>query len=185
MALVAEVEGDWPVAAADFEGVAESFSGKKGRLGAGALDKRVDDQGGSELHHRGLGEIDVDLPDAIHHALNQVVVGGQALGIDDPALFAVESGKIRERPAGIHRDNVETRITDQAVKDTLRANTDQAIKRSVFGVPTFVIGPELFWGDDVMDMMIKYLNDPDLFTKGDLGRLGNIPVGIQRKESRL
>ena len=51
-------------------------------------------------------------------------------------------------------------------------------------MPTFVIGPELFWGDDVMDMMIEYLNDPNLFTKGDLGRLGNIPVGIQRKESR-
>jgi hypothetical protein len=34
-------------------------------------------------------------------------------------------------------------------------------------------------------MMIEYLDDPDLFTKGDLGRLGNIPVGMQRKESRL
>ena len=82
-------------------------------------------------------------------------------------------------------DNVESRITDQAVKDALRANTDQAIKCGVFGVPTFVIGPELFWGDDVTDMMIEYLNDPDLFTKGDLGRLGNLPVGMQRRESRL
>ncbi len=82
-------------------------------------------------------------------------------------------------------DDVETRVTDQAVKDMLRANTDQAIKRGVFGVPTFVIGQELFWGDDVTDMMIEYLNDPDLFTKGDLGRLGSIPVGMQRKESRL
>ena len=82
-------------------------------------------------------------------------------------------------------DDVETRIADQAIKDTLRANTEQAIKRGVFGVPTFVVGPELFWGDDVMDMMIEYLNDPDLFTKGDLGRLDNISVGMQRKESRL
>ena len=82
-------------------------------------------------------------------------------------------------------DDVETRIADQAIKDTLRANTEQAIERGVFGVPTFVVGPELFWGDDVMDMMIEYLNDPDLFTKGDLGRLDNISVGMQRKESRL
>ncbi len=82
-------------------------------------------------------------------------------------------------------DDVETRITDQAVKDTLRANTDQAIERGVFGVPTFVIGSELFWGDDMTDMMIEYLNDPDLFKKGDLGRLGDLPVGMQRKESRL
>jgi len=55
----------------------------------------------------------------------------------------------------------------------------------VFGVPTFAIGEELFWGDDVTDMMIDYLNDPDLFSKGELGRLGNLPVGMQRKESRL
>jgi 2-hydroxychromene-2-carboxylate isomerase len=82
-------------------------------------------------------------------------------------------------------DDVEARINDQTVKDTLRANTDRAIKRGVFGVPTFAIGEELFWGDDVTDMMIDYLNDPDLFSKGELGRLGNLPVGMQRKESRL
>jgi 2-hydroxychromene-2-carboxylate isomerase len=82
-------------------------------------------------------------------------------------------------------DDVETRIADQAVKDALRANTDQAIKSGVFGVPTFVVGPELFWGDDVTDMMIDYLNDPDLFTKDGLGRLTSLPVGMQRKESRL
>lgn len=82
-------------------------------------------------------------------------------------------------------DDVETRISDQTVKNRLRTNTDRAIERGVFGVPTFVIGQELFWGDDVMDMMIEYLSDPGLFTKGDLGRLHNIPVGKQRKESRL
>lgn len=82
-------------------------------------------------------------------------------------------------------DDVESRIADRAVKDTLRANTDRAIERGVFGVPTFAVGPELFWGDDVMDMMIDYLDDPALFTTGDFGRLGNIPVGQQRKESRL
>ena len=92
---------------------------------------------------------------------------------------------LRALAATLGIDDVESRITDQAVKDTLRANTDQAIERGVFGVPTFVVGPELFWGDDVMDMMIEYLDDPDLFTKGDLGRLDNIPVGMQRKESRL
>ena len=82
-------------------------------------------------------------------------------------------------------DDVEARINDQTVKDTLRANTDRAIERGVFGVPTFIIGDELFWGDDVTDMMIDYLDDPDLFSKGELGRLGNLPVGMQRKESRL
>jgi 2-hydroxychromene-2-carboxylate isomerase len=82
-------------------------------------------------------------------------------------------------------DDAEARINDQAVKDTLRANTDQAIERGVFGVPTFAIGDELFWGDDVTDMMLDYLDNPDLFSEGELSRLGNLPIGMQRKESRL
>lgn len=82
-------------------------------------------------------------------------------------------------------DDLAARINDQSVKEQLRTNTDQAIERGVFGVPTFCIGNELFWGDDVTDMMIDYLNDPDLFKKGELGRLGELPVGVERKESRL
>jgi len=82
-------------------------------------------------------------------------------------------------------DDLDSRINDQVVKDRLRDNTDRAIERGVFGVPTFDVGEELFWGDDVTDMMIDYLNDPELFSKGELGRLGNLPIGLQRKENRL
>src|SRR5688572_16438450 len=32
------------------------------------------------------------------------------------------------------------------VKDLLRKNTDEAMSRGVFGVPSFVIGGEVFWG---------------------------------------
>ena len=79
-------------------------------------------------------------------------------------------------------DDLESRLADQVVKDTLRANTDQAIERGVFGVPTFVLGSELFWGDDVTEMMFEYLDDPYLFTKGDFDRLDKITVGAQRKK---
>jgi 2-hydroxychromene-2-carboxylate isomerase len=77
------------------------------------------------------------------------------------------------------------RIGDQTVKDRLRANTDEAIARGVFGVPTFVVDDQIFWGDDVTDMMLDYLDNPDLFASGELGRLGDLPVGVERKESRL
>jgi 2-hydroxychromene-2-carboxylate isomerase len=36
-------------------------------------------------------------------------------------------------------------------KDTLRANTDLALSLGVFGVPTVVVGDELFWGDDRLE----------------------------------
>jgi 2-hydroxychromene-2-carboxylate isomerase len=42
-------------------------------------------------------------------------------------------------------------LQDQAVKDGLRALNDQALALGVFGVPTVVLGTELFWGDDRLD----------------------------------
>jgi 2-hydroxychromene-2-carboxylate isomerase len=81
--------------------------------------------------------------------------------------------------------DVAARISDPAVKDGLRTNTERAIERGVFGIPTFGIADELFWGDDVTDMMLDYLDNPDLFKQGELGRLADLPVGVQRKESRL
>ena len=44
--------------------------------------------------------------------------------------------------------DADARIADPEVKDALRRNTDEAIARGVFGVPTLAIGDELFWGAD-------------------------------------
>ena len=33
-------------------------------------------------------------------------------------------------------------------KASLRAQTDEAIRRSIFGAPSFTVGTELFWGND-------------------------------------
>lgn len=41
-----------------------------------------------------------------------------------------------------------TAIEEPAIKDRLRANTDEAITRGAFGAPTFLVGDELFWGND-------------------------------------
>jgi 2-hydroxychromene-2-carboxylate isomerase len=82
-------------------------------------------------------------------------------------------------------DDLEARIGDAAVKAQLRQNTDAAIEQGVYGVPTFAIDDELFWGDDVTGMMLDYLENPDLFKQGDIERLGDLPIAAQRKQSRL
>ncbi len=82
-------------------------------------------------------------------------------------------------------DDWQTRVNDPVIKRQLRANTDEAVARGVFGVPTFAIDGEIFWGDDVTDMMLDYLDDPDSFRHGEWGRLGDLPVAAQRKQSRL
>ena len=81
--------------------------------------------------------------------------------------------------------DLEARVGDPAVKRQLRANTEEAIERGVFGVPTFVIGEEIFWGEDTTGMMVDYLADPELFKSREFERLDNLPTAAARKESRL
>lgn len=40
------------------------------------------------------------------------------------------------------------RTQDQAIKDKLVANTEAAVARGVFGIPSFFVGDELFFGKD-------------------------------------
>lgn len=42
---------------------------------------------------------------------------------------------------------------DEIVKARLRANTDEAIAAGAFGVPTYVVDGELFWGFDALPML--------------------------------
>jgi 2-hydroxychromene-2-carboxylate isomerase len=46
---------------------------------------------------------------------------------------------------------------EEAVHHEYRANTAAAIEQGVFGVPTFVIGDELFWGQDRLDFVARAL----------------------------
>jgi 2-hydroxychromene-2-carboxylate isomerase len=66
-------------------------------------------------------------------------------------------------------------------KDRLRKNGDEAIAQGVFGVPTLVIGGELFWGFDATDMVIDFLHSQPLFDEAEMRRAGALPSGAARK----
>jgi 2-hydroxychromene-2-carboxylate isomerase len=51
--------------------------------------------------------------------------------------------------AGIEPSAIET----EQVAAQLRANTDEAVRRGAFGVPTFFVGEEMFWGNDRLDFV--------------------------------
>ena len=44
-----------------------------------------------------------------------------------------------------------------AVAERLEANTQRAIDRGVFGAPMYVVGDELFWGQDRLDFVARKL----------------------------
>jgi 2-hydroxychromene-2-carboxylate isomerase len=66
------------------------------------------------------------------------------------------------------------------VKQRLRDNTNWASARGIFGVPTLVIGDELFWGHDAFDMALEYLRNPDAFRDPDMQAADTLPVGVTR-----
>ncbi len=75
---------------------------------------------------------------------------------------------------------LEARLADPQVKEQLRANTEWAIERGAFGVPTLLIGAELFWGQDATEMALDYLKDPAPFEDPQMRAIDTLPVGVRR-----
>ncbi|UWQ50557.1 2-hydroxychromene-2-carboxylate isomerase [Leisingera caerulea] len=48
------------------------------------------------------------------------------------------------------------RAQSPAIKSALRAQTDEAIAAGIFGAPSFICGPELFWGDDRLEQALEH-----------------------------
>ncbi|MBW8639642.1 2-hydroxychromene-2-carboxylate isomerase [Hoeflea sp. WL0058] len=44
---------------------------------------------------------------------------------------------------------------DQAIKDELRINTQEAAERGAFGAPTFFVDGEMHWGQDRLDWVVE------------------------------
>lgn len=79
-------------------------------------------------------------------------------------------------------DDVDARIADNAVKAELRANTEEAITRGVFGVPTLHLDGRLFWGDDATDMYLAFRRDPTMFDVPEFKRLQTVtPAAVRPK----
>jgi 2-hydroxychromene-2-carboxylate isomerase len=72
------------------------------------------------------------------------------------------------------------RLADDSVKQGLRAATEQAAHRGIFGVPSFGIGDEVFWGNDSVEFAVAYLADPEVLNTEDFRRLSALPVGATR-----
>jgi 2-hydroxychromene-2-carboxylate isomerase len=76
--------------------------------------------------------------------------------------------------------DVAAAISQPEVKLKLRTNTDTAIAQGVFGVPTTIVGTEIFWGEDTTEMLAEYLANPAFFTTAEMERLRTLPAGVQR-----
>jgi 2-hydroxychromene-2-carboxylate isomerase len=111
-------------------------------------------------------------PQAVETAFDFVF--GRGLDVSSPAVLA-DLG----RELGIA--DVQGALNDPAVKQRLRDNTEWAQGQGVFGVPTFKVGAELFWGHDAFDMVVEHLQEPAAFEDPEMKRVENLPVGAVRE----
>lgn len=84
---------------------------------------------------------DGGLPDFVEAAYRTMWEDGQKM--DDP-----EIARAALTAYGIDADRLMKRTQDQDVKDALLANTNAAVERGAFGIPTFFVGEEMFFGKD-------------------------------------
>lgn len=68
---------------------------------------------------------------------------GEGRDITDASLLGELAASVGLDPAAL-----AARSESPEVKDRLRANTDDAIRRGAFGAPTFLVGDQLFIGND-------------------------------------
>jgi 2-hydroxychromene-2-carboxylate isomerase len=59
--------------------------------------------------------------------------------------------------AGFDPSAVLALTADPAVKDALKANTEQAVRRGAFGAPTMFVGDQMFFGQDRLDFVREAL----------------------------
>ncbi len=63
--------------------------------------------------------------------------------LDDPAMVAATLAE-----AGLPAERLMARAQAQDVKDRLAANTESAFAHGAFGIPSFLVGDELYFGKD-------------------------------------
>ena len=68
--------------------------------------------------------------------------------MNDPATV----GEVLQA-AGFDAQQLPALTADPEVKERLKAVTQEAVARGVFGAPTFFVGDQMFWGQDRLDFV--------------------------------
>ena len=74
----------------------------------------------------------------------------QGLKLDDPAIWAETVAA-----AGLDAAALGEAVQDGEIKARLAANTEAAVARGVFGIPTFFLGDEMWFGKDRLRDVIE------------------------------
>lgn len=122
------------------------------------------------LQHLRLALACGSAPDAVKRVFGSIWMSGE--NATDPQRFAALC-----RELGITQEA----LSSEPIKTSLRKNTEEAAARGVFGVPSFVVEGEVFWGADAIGFLKAFLADPATVRNEEMRRLASLPVGAARK----
>jgi 2-hydroxychromene-2-carboxylate isomerase len=108
-------------------------------------------------------------PEAVKRIFDSLWMSGA--NANDPARFQALCRELNADPA---------RVATEEIKTALRRNTEQAAAQGVFGVPSFVVDGEVFWGADAVDFVKAFLKDQSVVRNDEMRRLDALPVGAAR-----
>lgn len=100
---------------------------------------------------------------------------GTGIGVTAPEVVATCLSE-----AGFDGDALVTSAGAAGIKALVRKNTDDAIARGVFGVPTLLVDGELFWGIDSFAHAARRLGGADPLTPELLASLRDVPASATR-----
>jgi 2-hydroxychromene-2-carboxylate isomerase len=122
------------------------------------------------LHHLRLAIACGSKPEAVRRIFDAIWTAGRD---------AADSGRFSAlcSDLGINPNDLES----PEIKNSLRNNTGKAVARGVFGVPTFDIDGELFWGADSIEFLKDFLKNPSAIKNQEMQRLDALPVAAARR----
>jgi len=95
----------------------------------------------------------------------------QGLDIGEVAVLKKVAGE-----CGIDGEALAAQARQASIKVQLAADTELAIADGVFGVPTFKVGNELFWGADRVHSLLRYLQGARIDEAALAEILGRAPL---------
>ncbi len=125
------------------------------------------------LHHLRLAIACGSKPEALRKIFDSIWTTGADAA--DAERFVALCGTL-----GVAREKLES----PEVKNILRKNTEDAAARGVFGVPTFEVDGELFWGADSIEFLKDFLKNSSVLKNQEMQRLDDLPTGAARRDDR-
>ena len=76
-------------------------------------------------------------------------------------------------------------LSNDNIKQKLKENTSLAIQKGIFGVPSFYVDNEIFWGQDSEELLVSYIENSQNTKQSTLIQLINFLKAKLIEENKI